>query len=217
MKALLPFGDTATDPFMLAREVANLHSKDMEITALYVVDLTQIRRVKSYSEAVSPDNIEELLVSAARDEGQKYLDRVRKQLGGKGFTVKTAVRLGEFVDATVKEARESQVDMVMVTSTENVDISRLSKEAPLMVTVLKFGKSAIPFKEIGVTIGLGIASAVWYYFVFTHLDFVNKYLLARKLYSGILVAVFLLVTVGLYGTFIGNILRFVGLDTKSAH
>jgi nucleotide-binding universal stress UspA family protein len=204
MKALLPFGDTATDPFMLAREVANLHSKDMEITALYVVDLTQIRRVKSYSEAVSPDNIEELLVSAARDEGQKYLDRVRKQLGGKGFTVKTAVRLGEFVDATVKEARESQVDMVMVTSTENVDISRLSKEAPLMVTVLKFGKSAIPFKEIGVTIGLGI-------------DFVNKYLLARKLYSGILVAVFLLVTVGLYGTFIGNILRFVGLDTKSAH
>jgi len=72
-------------------------------------------------------------------------------------------------------------------------------------------------KLVAVTAGLGIASLAWYAFMFGDLDLVNRFVLAGKFYSGIVVGVILVVTVMIYGTFIGNVLRFMGLDTKSAH
>ncbi len=72
-------------------------------------------------------------------------------------------------------------------------------------------------RMVAFTVVLAMASITWYYLLFTDLDIINRYILAKKFYSGILVAAMLVITVMIYGTFIGNVLRFMGLDTKSTH
>jgi hypothetical protein len=217
MRILLPFNDTHAGPGDIVREVARSHSKSSEVHALFVVDSGLVNQAAIYSESLPPSEIEKMLIGSTEENGWKYLGEIKKEFEKRGFSVNTKVRVGDLVEETVKEARESKIDMVALTSTENIDISKLSQDAPLLITVLKFRKNSLPVREAVLTAGLGIATLAWYYFVFADLELVNKYLLAGKSYSGILVGVILVITVSLYGTFVGNILRFIGLDTKSAH
>jgi hypothetical protein len=72
-------------------------------------------------------------------------------------------------------------------------------------------------RVIIVTALWGIGSFLWYDLIFADLGLVNRIVLAKEFYSGIAVGVILLVTVSLYGTFIGKVLSLMGLDTKSTH
>jgi nucleotide-binding universal stress UspA family protein len=217
MRILLPFTDTSGDPLMIAREVAKVHSKNSEIIALYVVDIDLIKKARSYSESLPPDEIENMLVTSEKQHGKNYLNTLQQEFEKRGFKFRQAIRVGNVVDEILKEAKDSAVDMITLLSTDNIDVHKLSRAAPLMITVLKFGRVPFPGKEVAITMGLAIVSMTWYYFIFSNLDFVNEYVLAKKVYSGIVVWLILLLTVALYGTFVGKVLKFIGLDTKSAH
>jgi len=161
------------------------------------------------------NNVHLLYLVETKDEVKKseeMLEKLVPVFEERGIGAQPDVRLSS-IDQLAQEINALRPEIVFMAG------SKLAKKLrdDIIGVQVEYPPTRLKKKVVATTAALGIGSILWYYFIFTDLDFVNRYVLARKFYSGIVVAVLLVITVSLYGTFIGNLLRFMGLDTKSAH
>jgi hypothetical protein len=173
-----------------------------------------------------------------------FLKKFKESLSGLGFQVEYKTVMGRFVDEVLREANDISAFSILITTRGRRflpwdGLDTLINKAPCPVVVFQpnLMKLTNTVKVIGgpalaqtmerlpeikkpskvTTAALGLASLIWYEILFNDLEFVNRFVLAGKFYSGIVVAIILVVTVMIYGSFISNMLKFMGLDTKTGH